>query len=406
MYDGLRFIVCDDTFCTQLTHRLSGLSTTYVDNVIKSEHGWLGDFDVTIRGGRRGKHATFRGSLHKYFHGQNTEIFTLSDVCQAVEQLCFESGLVNERTQITRLEFGLNIPCRSPKSIIDSALLFRGKTGSRFPQMKIENIIYDRLYKEWRFTEYTVKLYGKGPNILRYEFHYDYLRLGIKELCHLLDPQKMVKCIDVLLNGLDQFTFVPCDREGNLPSDLSLHWEGYRAESFWEDLSRKSRSKKSRTVALINRAIIEYNLIDWRKFLRRKILEQVPDILGVAWTDATKSTLGLLFDSVAGRNEACNRQTEKDIQSDGTFYIYTKSIHSVSGRNPQPQPQQRHVGVSCNCVTGCHNARAPPHHRLLNEDFMDDYYIFVVAVQNRGEKVHKLIYKSKSIYSKQKPFYV
>lgn len=37
---------------------------------------------------------------------------------------------------------------------------------------------------------------------------------------------------------------------------------------------------------------------------------------------------------------------------------------------------------------------------------MDDYYVFVVAMQNRGEIVHKLIYKSKFIYSKQKPLYV
>lgn len=372
MYDGVQFVAFGNHFCDQLSHQLRELRRSVdVGGEIRYEHGWIDNFDVTIKPGSPEKHATFRGSLHRYVHTNNNGLFTFQEVCAAVDKFCTDCNLNAANNNIIhRIEFGVNIPHVFPKAIIDAAILYNGRTPNRHPRMKIKGKRTENPYKEWEFDQYSVKLYGKSKNTIRLEFHINDMRkaevlgLGISNLQSLKDPNTAGRCIQQIYDAIDSFLFIPSDCEGVLPEDLAPSWESYRGDCFWEGF--QNRQDKSRTKMFILDTIARYGLIDWPRFLKNQIATQATRILSVkSWIPSEKivtiSTLGLNGETVAESDDECDRQAENNIHPDGGISIYTfHNNHILSDRHHLSESLYRHAGDYGCRVTGCHRARAPP----------------------------------------------
>lgn len=244
------------------------------------------------------------GSLHKFFVGDNDSLFTFEDACHAVMDFSKTFG-VDLTTRIQSLEIGVNIPVDSPEKIIEAAILYHGNP----PTSYVRN--GDGSFKEWTFKDYTVKLYTKGPSILRYEFHYHRMRklkgVQICSLADLMDRSKFIACLYNLNYFTKEFLFIPVP-SAVLPGDLGEKWANWRNDNYWKTLDR---SQKSREKARVNNAIDSFEMDDWRAFLANAVLDQGAQMLGTSVMDlgATFSSFRLSEETVADLPGDCDRPT-------------------------------------------------------------------------------------------------
>lgn len=400
MYDGLQVLIHGDAFCENLCRKLTGFSQNVDFNgEVTSEYGRLANFEVKIRCGKYGKHATINGSLHRYFHSDNTGVFTYEDVCAAVNNLCRECEIRDSDNRIQSIEFGVNIPYGYPKMVIDSAILFNGRTPNRHPSIITRGKRNENPYKEWIFDQYSVKLYGKSSSIIRFELHIDDMRkvnmLGIDSLDSLKDPQIAKLCLQYLYRSIDSFLFVPLDREKCLPEDISSSWNSYRADSYWESIKTKQIKHRQKTIVVD--AIAKFGLINWAQFLKKQIRAQAFLILGVdPWesldTNETFSELGLQRESVAGPQGDGDRQTEENTHPDGDINIYTRVFHLFWQSGVRTNLNRMSMGAGqCN---DCH-CRSPTLCNLQNECLIDGNRLYRRNISNLLHRVYKAVYLSK-----------
>ena len=249
----------------------------------------------------------FDGSLHKYFHGANDGLFTYEEVCHAIEKLRKEYGINPNDCLIQRLEIGVNLTTDEPRQLINAALCFREKVG-------IFELNHGLAYKHFLFKSHTtsdiqrvyydVKLYQKGPSLLRFEVHAQDLRVfkkhggpAIKTLADLTNREAFIRGIYFLYKEVDNFTFVPSDN-GMLPSSILSDYRLYLADNYWKDLNKSQRYRSKKKIQGI---IQEYNLKNFGELLKNGVLEEGAKILSVSTTElmATFSQLGLLGEEVA-----------------------------------------------------------------------------------------------------------
>lgn len=257
------------------------------------------------------------GSLHKYAKGKNDGRFTFRAIKKAIKLFMAEYQ-VPDNAPIHRLEIGINLPFKCPEVVINSAMLYHGRIGERKYRVDYYGI-------EWFFIAsnkrkyYVVKLYKKREHTLRFELHMEDLRkikwAGIKVITDLLDDNKLLRVLCYLYSQIEEFFFVPDDPQKKLPFPLSAEWRGYRADSFWEGLlSRECKDTKSRKIKMITAAIHEYDLIDWKKHLKKRFLIEGAKIAGTSVNklSATFSQLGLQGETVAEPNRDRDRQTDTE----------------------------------------------------------------------------------------------
>ena len=251
------------------------------------------------------------GSLHKFYSGgKNDSLFSYEDVCKAITNFTETFGININWPCLQTLEIGVNIPVDNPKEIIEAAILYHGCIASSYDRND------DWVFKEWRFEDYSVKLYTKGATILRYEFHYHRLRklkgVQISSLADLIDRRKFIACLYNLYYFTQEFLFVPVQSD-TLPTELELKWSNWRNDNYWKTLDR---SRKSREKSKVLEAIASNKMDDWRLFLANAVLEQGAQMLNVNVKDidATFSNFRLSVETVADPPGDCDRHTD-----DGSF---------------------------------------------------------------------------------------
>lgn len=331
MYDGLQMLVKGKRFHNQLvTNCELGMVASIETGVLKEYYGNREPFFIHAWPNAKAEPSVLiRGSLHKYYLGNNDGLFRLKDIRRAIDRFSREYGLREEDNNvIQKIEIGINLYASYPKGVIDAAMLFNGRTAKRDSNKKLAS-------KYWHFDQYEVKLYKKGENTLRFEVRIIDMRkiksiIPVRSLFDLKDIHCGIASLKFLHSLIDSFLFVPVDKENVLKGKDAKNWGTYRADSYWEELDR---FRKCRNQKRVKKIISEYSLINWNDYLKRNVADIAEKILGVSRDKifATKSTLGLLGESVARPNGKGNRQTDIIIQPDeASIYRYDVELLNYS----------------------------------------------------------------------------
>lgn len=259
------------------------------------------------------------GSIHIFEKGNNKGLFRLRDVRKAVDRVADAFHFDSSEAKIQALEFGVNIESSHPEEVIDSAILFNGRRGKRY----FEEDYYAIEWKSKR--NYTVKLYKKDRNHVRYEIHFEDMRrlshIGFHTLSDLKDRRKVLLCIKYLYESADKILFVPFDRKGWLDVAIAAKWMSYRADTYW----KISKDKKYRLIKSIRNVIEHYKLDNWNSILRKEIIKQEAKNLEI-----TPSSLRAILSQLGSRNETVAvPKRDRDRPEDDVFTAILVIVHHV-----------------------------------------------------------------------------
>lgn len=107
-----------------------------------------------------------RGSLHKYWKGENFSDFTYSDLNKCLNDLQEKFNIHPQEARLSNVEFGVNVsPMFNPYEFCESLIAYRGKP---FERMKTRGGKPNIGFECW-LNQYSVKLYDKGKQYLKSE---------------------------------------------------------------------------------------------------------------------------------------------------------------------------------------------------------------------------------------------
>lgn len=315
MYDGLRLLGHSLETSLHLLQRLLGWKevTDCDTGEVRFRSTWDGPFFCKVYE-KSSCPFIIRGSLHRFFDtdGRNDTLFTFANVCEAVRDFCIRYGVNPYAPILTRLEIGLNIPTKCPEAVIDSAILFHGKTCTNSHN---SSFFYG---KYWQFDDYEIKLYKKGKELVRFEIQVKRLRylrgIHIASLADLMNRDTFIRCLHFLYSHVDEFLFVPGNYNTIRDNELVQYLKQYRNDLEWKGLDKRKRFRLRKEVeARISSSV---DTIKWKQVLRRRILELGAAILEVSVNQlvATFSILGLTLEKVAGAVGECDLKTEIDTE--------------------------------------------------------------------------------------------
>ena len=290
------------------------------------------------------------GSLHK-FHtdGSNDTTFKLSQIRETIHKLHDVLSLPVNTPCIRHIEIGVNLFAKCPEAILDASVLYNGHTPTKIIKTAKE------YYIEWEFTDYTIKLYKKGNSLLRFEVKIKRMRhLGfpMNTLLDLTHRSTIVKCSQFLLTKVDLFLFIPAKGDIPLEGKDRLQWAFLRNKENW---SHFTSSTKSRRKAWVECAILNHRMIDWRSYLKKRIIQETDRILDVDDEfDGTFYRLEYMADSLAGANGSCERENGK--KKTNTIPIQ----HCIESARDDSIPED--VTIFPKCLS--FRSRGPPYERF------------------------------------------
>lgn len=120
-----------------------------------------------------------RGSLPRYYFGDNIHLLSRKETGQAIEKLSDELGLNFEQAKVFRLDIGLNMvmnyPCSSYYGFIGDSRYYKkaiyGNESIVFTSKIRSKLLYDKI-KEYNYKSLPVPSIFEGKNILRYELRF------------------------------------------------------------------------------------------------------------------------------------------------------------------------------------------------------------------------------------------
>jgi len=191
----------------------------------------------------------FKGSLHKYYCGNNYGQFTFSDFQNCLEMLNKDFGIQPKRTIIKRFEFGLNLDLDfDPKDIASRFIAYKRERFS--PMKKGKNGIVlgsASIMDRWKIKIYSKSdHYGLKGNILRFEVvvmkmvqMHKIWKLKIKSLSDLNSRISWGKLGEILAKTYSQILLNEVFNESRLnKKELILHLR-YRNPDSFERTSKK-----------------------------------------------------------------------------------------------------------------------------------------------------------------------
>lgn len=183
------------------------------------------------------------GSLHKFHNSgyHNASQFNLDQVKEALNSLADLLNTTLDQLILQNLEFGLNLEVSfQPKDAIDGFLCHRGK---------IPDIRYNGNYKEFRLSEYSIKIYNKG---YQYGLNESILRVELKVIKsrfinEILDIQTMADLLNI--TNLNRAKETLAKKLGEIIQCYPLKTESipkskWKSSIYWEGLDRKERHEE------------------------------------------------------------------------------------------------------------------------------------------------------------------
>jgi len=143
------------------------------------------------------KSVRIKGSLAKYYFGNNFQILSLFDTKKAIKRISNELQLPIERSKVTQLHFGINIVTSEQPKVYYSVLgdckhfeKFHFENTLMYSNINRKFVFYDKVL-EARNKRLTIPQDWKGKNVLRFELRYmkklnvlnNGLPIFVKDLC-------------------------------------------------------------------------------------------------------------------------------------------------------------------------------------------------------------------------------
>lgn len=248
--------------------------------------------------------ASVKGSIHKYFNlyedygEQNFNDFSYCDFQYALEQLTQKLVVDLEDTKVTNLEFGINIEIdKDPQKIIDDSILMYN-----YKPPSINEKFYGKGdYLEFKFTEYSIKIYNKSKQnkiknryILRVELkvvNSKYLKLnfGIRSLQDInrrsfdLMFKKLIAHFDKLLI-VDSLSLLNSQRI----DEIVLFSNGINPNYWANSDNFKSDKVKGRIKRDFNNLLENNSMLKTKKYLRGKLVEKFDDLMNCNYNELQK----------------------------------------------------------------------------------------------------------------------
>lgn len=265
-----------------------------------------------------------RGSLHKFYRGNNEDIFTHRQVKKAINKLMKYFAIPRD-AKLIRVEVGFNIEAEHPEEICNDAIMINGRFRNDLRQIFEEpnwhSAEWDYVEKKGRIN-YIIKLYKKTDKIIRYEIqahHIDSIFPFLDKLIDLLREEKFIACQDTAFRRLKKMDFVPLSFVRSLPdAEMRSQLQLYRESFIWEEYKNQSRSKKCRERKKLNRILYKQGAQNWRDDLLQgisKVAALMLDIRPVA-TNSHQRNLGLQWESVAATASGCNATDTANVRDE------------------------------------------------------------------------------------------
>ena len=256
-----------------------------------------------------------RGSVHKYKNDgkHNTDDFRLSDFIHTLNDMAVSLSFNPETTRFCNLEFGVNIELPYDAWIfIRSVVCTKGI------------LVYDKKGITIPFSEYRIKIYQKGTNLLRYEISLKTTskikqiagRNFCSTLSDLTNPDiwralgaELLKVYDSLLVIVDRNSI---DTKNLSEKENTLLLDGY-TPGYWKK-KRNYTETRRRELNRFKKLIQNHSTPTMREYVRVLIAEKIDssiDIKNVTFSPSGNSADMLRFSHMgnekdeAEKNEKC-----------------------------------------------------------------------------------------------------
>lgn len=235
------------------------------------------------------KHLTFkisksnrveiRGSLHKYWKGENHSDFTYGQLYECIADLSEKFNFKPSEARLHNLEFGVNVSPRfDPYEFCKALLSYRGDTFSKFrTNGKQKTTLGFECFK----TQYSLKIYNKGrqynltENILRYEIKMGKMEtlntIGVYFLSDLTNTEVLKKLGKLLDDRFSELIISDTVNISDLSKNESRIYTQCKNPKEWEEFTVKLRAKRKKQY---NEIIERFGQAHWRDITAKLINEK------------------------------------------------------------------------------------------------------------------------------------
>jgi hypothetical protein len=214
-----------------------------------------------------------QGTFHKYWqNGTNWGDFDLKQFEQAVNQYCKEFQVNPSKSQLHKVEFGVNITTPFVATLKNIRKVFVSYKGTPFESLK--SYSGRTIGVECNLSQYRIKIYSKTlqyklkENVLRFEIQVKKMQKLSFEKVYLSDLLKLSfteHCKNELINVLQQIIIYDDSLKGISKKDKEFlkdvsnpnYWAGLNSSNYYKKKSKyddlvKNHSLNNMKIELIN----------------------------------------------------------------------------------------------------------------------------------------------------------
>jgi len=220
-----------------------------------------------------------RGSLHKYWRGENFSDFTFSELNKCLNDLQEKFKIELTEARISNIEFGVNVsPLFNPYEFCENLIAYKGEP---FQRMRVRNG-KPNIGFECGLNQYSVKIYDKAKqylkteNILRVEIpvcRMAYLsEVRIKTLADLKEKPILKALGNVLLECYSNVVLNDNSvKRGRLTANEKRIYGLCSNPKEWERFNRKQRYKRKKQ---FERIVSKYGKQNWKEITAKMISDK------------------------------------------------------------------------------------------------------------------------------------
>jgi hypothetical protein len=217
------------------------------------------------------------GSLHKYWHQNNWQDFTISECKESINEICSILDITPQSTRIRSIEFGVNIETtHQPKKILNSIISKNGVSP------EIRNYLNKGYLKRFNYSQYQVKIYDKS---LQYCLDRYLIRFEIKVL-----KMQFLQTKGIFLNTLEDLTKI--ETLEKLREIISIQFNSIQFHDYRINLKEISNNRDRETLMMLLQAnyLETYKAIHTKKAFYNRI-ERLENLVSKYAPDNLKNEL-------------------------------------------------------------------------------------------------------------------
>lgn len=216
-----------------------------------------------------------RGSLHKYWKGENSSNFSYTELVSCINDLAEKFDFIPSDVHIKNIEFGVNITTQfKPYIFCQYVIVHKNLPFNKFQSTRMQiGFICERLQYSLKFYD-KGRQYAKHQNKLRFEIKTQKMafikKTGITTLSDLLNKNSLALLGNTLQNAFDELIIADQVDEANLTKNEKRIFIACSNPRNWENFQRNERCKYKKA---FNNIIEKYGINHWKKTVANKITE-------------------------------------------------------------------------------------------------------------------------------------